>query len=320
VGPRRRRAPQRSLLAADAAAPSSGGAEYRGPDSFPEAAAASGGGPGGPQAAEDAAAEDAARNAAEVLLLVGLLPPRVRAAVEAHPRVADLIEVVLDLGRPPLARFPGGDATLSAAPVSRDDLAAAVALCGDFGGDNRAGIDATLHRISAIRNRAGAVVGLTCRVGRAVGGSAAMVADLVVSGKSILLLGRPGVGKTTAIREISRLLADDHRRRVVIVDTSNEIGGDGDVPHPGVGRARRMQVPLPEAQHRVMVSSLLDAAASSPARMPSPGGKRTPLPPAAAACLPRGGAPEIFEIQIFRPSPRRAPRRRSRPSRITCPR
>jgi len=174
--------------------------------------------------------------------LVALLPPSVRHRLETDPNLPSLIEVVMDLGRPPLARFPAGDVCLSDQPVTGEDLGYAVAACGEFGGDNRAGIDGTLHRISAIRNRAGRVVGLTCRVGRAIKGSACMVADLVTQGKSILLLGRPGVGKTTAIREISRMLADDSARRVVIVDTSNEIGGDGDIPHPGIGASRRMQV------------------------------------------------------------------------------
>ncbi|PSC75743.1 nucleic acid-binding [Micractinium conductrix] len=194
--------------------------------------------------------------AAEVLKLVGLLPPSVRGKLEQHPELPLLLEVVMDLGRPPLARFPSGDLRLAEGPVSPEDLQYAVDQVGNFGGDNRAGIDKTLHRISCIRNRAGRVVGLTCRVGRAIAGSAAMVADLARSGKSILLLGRPGVGKTTAIREISRLLADECQRRVVIVDTSNEIGGDGDIPHPGIGRARRMQVPHPEQQHRVMIEAV----------------------------------------------------------------
>ena len=113
---------------------------------------------------------------------------------------------------------------------------------GEFGGDNRAGINRCLHRISCIRNRDGRIVGLTCRVGRTVAGSASMAADVVLSGKSILLLGRPGVGKTTAIRDISSMLAEAARKRVVIIDTSNEIAGDGDVPHPGIASARRMQV------------------------------------------------------------------------------
>lgn len=139
---------------------------------------------------------------------------------------------------------------------TRRPLSRASPQVGDFGGDNRAGIDATLHRISAMRNRSGRVVGLTCRVGRAVTGSAELVRDLICSGSSILFLGRPGVGKTTAIRELSRLCADELGKRVVIVDTSNEIGGDGDVPHSGIGRARRMQVPDPEQQHRVMIEAV----------------------------------------------------------------
>jgi hypothetical protein len=226
-------------------------ASYRGPEDPPPPAPP-------PLGGEDAGVADApGAAAAEVLALTALLPPRVRALLEARPDLPALVEVVLDLGRPPLARFAGAEeARLAEAPVERADLDAALAACGDFGGDNRAGIDATLHRISAIRNRRGVVVGLTCRVGRAVRGSAAMAADLALAGRSILLLGRPGVGKTTAIRELSRLLADEALRRVVIVDTSNEIGGDGDVPHPGIGGARRMQVARPEEQHRVMIEAV----------------------------------------------------------------
>jgi stage III sporulation protein SpoIIIAA len=127
---------------------------------------------------------------------------------------------------------------------------------GKFGSDNRAGIERTLHRISAIRNRRGEVVGLTCRVGRAVFGTVAMVRDLLDSGESLLLMGRPGVGKTTALREIARVLADDLGKRVVVIDTSNEIAGDGDIPHPAIGRARRMQVARPELQHQVMIEAV----------------------------------------------------------------
>ncbi|KAG2434063.1 hypothetical protein HXX76_007791 [Chlamydomonas incerta] len=192
----------------------------------------------------------------ELMKLVQLLPASVRSALEDHPQMLELLEVVMDLGRPPLARFPGGDVKLSAAPITAEDLEFAVRQVGEFGGDNRAGIDRTLHRISCMRNRTGRIIGLTCRVGRAIKGSAQMVRDLVLSGASILLLGRPGVGKTTAIREVSRMLADECTKRVVIVDTSNEIGGDGDIPHSGIGRARRMQVAHPEAQHRVMIEAV----------------------------------------------------------------
>ena len=185
--------------------------------------------------------------------LIALLPEPVKRGLAAGGGSEQLLEVVLDLGRPPEARFPGRTIDLDPRPISRDDLAGVISRLGPFGGDNRAGIERTLHRISAIRNRTGDVVGLTCRVGRAVFGTVAMVRDLLDTGQSLLLMGRPGVGKTTALREIARVLADDLQRRVVVIDTSNEIAGDGDIPHPAIGRARRMQVARPELQHQVMI-------------------------------------------------------------------
>ena len=228
-----------------------------------------------------------------------------RANVPPHSPNVQLLEVVMDLGRTPLARFPYGDVEISDEPIGHKDLELAVAQVADFGSDNRAGINATLHRISCMRNRSGRIVGLTARVGRSVPGSAAMITDLAMDGASILLLGRPGarasepcssqshhhaalirkvllrtqytqrcllasvcvalltscaatvgVGKTTAIREVSRLLAGAVGKRVVICDTSNEIGGDGDVPHPGIGRARRMQVVTAARQHEVMIEAV----------------------------------------------------------------
>ncbi len=188
--------------------------------------------------------------------LLEVLPDPVREAL-APPEARDqLLEVVLDLGRVPEARYPGRAVSLGDAVVERSDLAAVVDQLGAFGGDNRAGIERTLHRISAIRNRTGTVVGLTCRVGRAVFGTVAMVRDLMDSGQSLLLMGRPGVGKTTALREIARVLADELGKRVVVIDTSNEIAGDGDIPHPAIGRARRMQVARPELQHQVMIEAV----------------------------------------------------------------
>jgi stage III sporulation protein SpoIIIAA len=188
--------------------------------------------------------------------LLAVLPTSVRAALASAESRAHLLEVVLDLGRLPEARYPGRAALLGDRPVERADLDAVVDQLGTFGADNRAGIACTLHRISAIRNRTGAIVGLTCRVGRAVFGTVVMVRDLLDSGQSLLLMGRPGVGKTTALREIARVLADDLGKRVVVIDTSNEIAGDGDVPHPAIGRARRMQVARPALQHEVMIEAV----------------------------------------------------------------
>ena len=188
--------------------------------------------------------------------LLSILPDSIRVRLEEHPQLDSLVEVVMDLGRRPEARFPGKAEYLSETPITQNDLKDSITRVGDFGGDNRAGIERTLHRISAIRNRRGEVIGLTCRVGRAIFGTIGMIRDLVESGRSILMLGRPGVGKTTALREIARVLADELDKRVVIIDTSNEIAGDGDVPHPAIGRARRMQVSRPELQHQVMIEAV----------------------------------------------------------------
>lgn len=188
--------------------------------------------------------------------LLEILPDAIRTRLQHHPKRDRLIEIVLDLGRYPEARFPDESEYLADVPVSKADLQYCVNRVGMFSGDNRAGIERTLHRISALRNRAGEVIGLTCRVGRAIFGTIGMIRDLVETGRSILMLGRPGVGKTTALREIARVLADELNKRVVIIDTSNEIAGDGDVPHPAIGRARRMQVARPELQHQVMIEAV----------------------------------------------------------------
>lgn len=188
--------------------------------------------------------------------LVSLLPAELQASLASPESRDQLLEVVLDLGRLPEARYSGWSIPLGDSSITRADLKAMVERLGEFGSDNRAGIERTLHRISAIRNRRGEVVGLTCRVGRAVFGTVEMVRDLLDSGDSLLLMGRPGVGKTTALREIARVLADDLGKRVVVIDTSNEIAGDGDIPHPAIGRARRMQVARPELQHHVMIEAV----------------------------------------------------------------
>src|SRR6267142_2985806 len=188
--------------------------------------------------------------------LLATLPPGIHEAVNRLENRAELLEIVMDLGRNAEGRFPDGEVILSTAPVSYADLEYVVEHIGEFGDDNRAGIERTLHRISALRNRAGKVVGLTLRVGRAVYGTVEIIRDIVESGRSMLFLGRPGVGKTTMLREVARVLADDLGKRVVVVDTSNEIAGDGDIPHPGIGRARRMQVPTPSLQHAVMIEAV----------------------------------------------------------------
>ena len=186
------------------------------------------------------------------LLLV--LPESIRASVEQMGQEDELLEIVMDLGRVPTARYVDGERVLREAEVTKLEIDHVVAGIGDFDDDNRAGIARTLHRISGIRNRRNQVVGLTCRIGRAVYGTIDIIEDIITEGHSILILGRPGIGKTTMLREMARILAE--QKRVIIVDTSNEIGGDGDIPHPAVGRARRMQVPRPSHQHETMIEAV----------------------------------------------------------------
>ncbi len=186
--------------------------------------------------------------------LLDVLPPHISKSVQAANNSDNLIEIILDLGRHPMARFVDSEVRLVEEETSRSDIDSVVEKIGDFDADNRAGLERTLHRISALRNRHAHIVGLTCRVGRAVYGTLDIIQDLVESGKSLLLLGKPGIGKTTMLREAARILAEN--KRVIIVDTSNEIGGDGDVPHPAIGRARRMQVSTPSQQHEVMIEAV----------------------------------------------------------------
>ena len=188
--------------------------------------------------------------------LLDIFPPYIKTPLLKQNDIRELLEVILDLGREPEARFPKREVVLDKKEVEESDIDYVVARISKFGDDNRAGIERTLHRISAIRNRRGRIVGLTCRVGRAVFGTIKIIEDLVQTGKSILLLGRPGVGKTTMLREVARVLADDANKRVIIVDTSNEIAGDGDIPHPAIGHARRMQVATTSLQHAVMIEAV----------------------------------------------------------------
>ena len=204
---------------------------------------------------QSALAPEQGADAGDIDELLATLPATIRQAIEAEDDFGTLLEIVLDLGRRPSARYQDREVELTEAEITTEELEGVVRQLGDFGDDNRAGIARTLHRISCLRNRRRKIVGLTMRVGRAVTGSVALIEDFVSAGASILLLGRPGVGKTTLLREVARVLAEQGKR-VVIVDTSNEIAGDGDIPHDGIGRARRMQVETPDRQHAVMVEAV----------------------------------------------------------------
>jgi len=188
--------------------------------------------------------------------LIEVLPSHVKESLNQRNSLGDLLEVILDLGRPALARFIDKEEILAKDEIGWEDIQYVVDKIGAFGDDNRAGIERTLHRISAIRNRTGNIIGLTCRVGRAVYGTIGIIEDIIRSGENILFLGRPGVGKTTMLREVARVSADDAHKRVIIVDTSNEIAGDGDIPHPAIGGARRMQVVTPILQYAVMIEAV----------------------------------------------------------------
>ena len=192
----------------------------------------------------------------ELAILIDKLPDRIQEPLRQCPNIDELLEVILDQGRDPEARFLNESVILDPREVTQADIQDTIQRIGQFGGDNRAGIERTLHRISAIRNRGGDIIGLTLRVGRAVYGTIRVIEDLILTGKSVLLVGKPGVGKTTMLREVARVLADGAGRRVIVVDTSNEIAGDGDIPHPGIGHGRRMQVPSPDLQHSVMIEAV----------------------------------------------------------------
>ena len=184
------------------------------------------------------------------------LPFFIQEHLSNHNNKEKLIEIVMDLGRRPEARFTSGPEYISQKIISWQDLDYTTKRISKFTNENRAGIERTLHRISCIRNRQFLINGLTCRVGRAIFGTISIIRDLLELQQSILILGKPGVGKTTIIREIARVLSDELEKRVIIVDTSNEIAGDSDLPHSGIGRARRMQVARTELQHQIMIEAV----------------------------------------------------------------
>ena len=193
----------------------------------------------------------------DLKLLFDLLPNHLTEHLKTYNNLNALIEIVMDLGFCPEVRFSHTVFRLEElGEITQEDINGVTERIGQFNTDNRAGIERTLHRISAIRNRTGNVIGLTCRIGRAVEGTVDIIQDIVESGQNCLFLGPPGIGKTTILREVARVLSTAAQKRVVVVDTSNEIAGDGDIPHPGIGYSRRMPVPSPDQQHSIMIEAV----------------------------------------------------------------
>jgi len=200
----------------------------------------------------------------ELDALFNILPTAIASAIRERP-ADSLVDIVLDLGRVPKVHVEeetkDGRRRIKAHAlplplVTEVDIQTVLGGIGTLSADNRAGIPHTLHRVSALRARDGSVIGFTMRVGRVVYGSLKLMGDIVSSGKSVLLVGAPGVGKTTVLREMARVLSDEYHKRVMVVDTSNEIAGDARIPHSGIGSARRIEVPTPNKQALVMLEAV----------------------------------------------------------------
>lgn len=180
----------------------------------------------------------------EVATLLAMVPRWVVGSMDARS-VQDVEELELDLGRPPRLHLRGHEGAITlAGEIRREDLQYILGRVTRFREDNRTGVDRTLHRIACIRDRYDEIVGFTFRVGRAIPEAAQPLCDFLEARRNVLVVGRPGAGKTTVLRSAACILSDHLRRRVVIADTSNEVGGDGQIPHPAIGSARRLQIPL----------------------------------------------------------------------------
>ncbi len=170
-----------------------------------------------------------------------------------------LIEVICDIDRPLIARYLDGSEIELAYTITAKDLQAISTnrLLTAFTANNRCGIDKTLHRIACIRGKDGqSILGLTIRIGRILTPQIDLIADIIDTGESVLFLGKPAAGKTTKLRECADYLSTEGGKRVIIIDSCNEIGGEGNVPHFAVGRARRMPIPQGKKQYEIMLEAV----------------------------------------------------------------
>lgn len=180
--------------------------------------------------------------------ILNILPSWIRLFAREYQE--ELEEIALQEGRPPSLwlgnRFVEGERVVEPSDLEAVKQKLKAEYQVEFREDGRAGISGTLHRISALYDRYGILVGMTIRLARVVKGLADPIIPFLLDGKSLLIIGPPGVGKTTLLRDVIRQLAIIYGPKVVIVDTSNEIGGEGRVPHPVLGASKRVQVRIPD--------------------------------------------------------------------------